>query len=164
MRWRSYVAVGDSFTEGLDDPYPDGSFRGWADLVAARLAAEAPDGLGYANLAVRGRLFPEVIVEQVPVALAMKPDLISFAAGGNDVLRVLDVNAVIDVTNGHEIALPLGGREMRQAQFRTDGSLLVRVVDGEGYAVILVSAEGKKVTEIAEPAALRDMQMLAVAG
>lgn len=87
MRWRSYVAVGDSFTEGLDDPYPDGTFRGWADLVAARLAADAPEGLGYANLAVRGRLFPAVVDEQVPVALAMKPDLISFAAGGNDVLR-----------------------------------------------------------------------------
>jgi lysophospholipase L1-like esterase len=87
VRWRSFVAVGDSFTEGLDDPYPDGTFRGWADLVAARLAADAPEGLGYANLAVRGRLFPAVVEEQVPVALAMKPDLISFAAGGNDVLR-----------------------------------------------------------------------------
>ena len=87
MRWRSYVAVGDSFTEGLDDQYPDGGFRGWADLVAARLAAESPEGLGYANLAVRGRLFPEVVAEQVPAAVAMKPDLVSFAAGGNDVLR-----------------------------------------------------------------------------
>jgi lysophospholipase L1-like esterase len=87
VRWRSFVAVGDSFTEGLDDPYPDGSYRGWADLVAARLAAESPEGLGYANLAVRGRLFRGVVEEQVPVALAMKPDLVSFAAGGNDVLR-----------------------------------------------------------------------------
>ena len=87
MRWRSYVAVGDSFTEGLDDPYPDGGFRGWADLVAARLAGGAPDGFGYANLAVRGRLFPEVVAEQVPAAVAMRPDLVSFAAGGNDVLR-----------------------------------------------------------------------------
>ena len=30
--WRSFVAVGDSFTEGMDDPYPGGrSYRGWAD-------------------------------------------------------------------------------------------------------------------------------------
>jgi hypothetical protein len=29
MTWRSFVAVGDSFTEGLDDPYEDGSgYRG----------------------------------------------------------------------------------------------------------------------------------------
>ncbi|NES15938.1 MULTISPECIES: SGNH/GDSL hydrolase family protein [unclassified Micromonospora] len=87
MRWRSYVAVGDSFTEGMDDAYPDGTYRGWADLVATRLAAEAGPDFGYANLAIRGRLFPNVVAEQVPAALAMKPDLISFAAGGNDVLR-----------------------------------------------------------------------------
>ncbi|WP_433530817.1 SGNH/GDSL hydrolase family protein [Micromonospora sp. CA-263727] len=87
MRWRSYVAVGDSFTEGLDDAYPDGSFRGWADLVATRLAAEAGPDFRYANLAIRGRTFPNVVAEQVPAALAMKPDLVSFAAGGNDVLR-----------------------------------------------------------------------------
>ncbi len=87
MRWRSFVAVGDSFTEGLDDAYPDGSFRGWADLVAIRLAAEAGPDFRYANLAIRGRTFPNVVAEQVPAALAMQPDLVSFAAGGNDVLR-----------------------------------------------------------------------------
>ncbi|WP_406039409.1 SGNH/GDSL hydrolase family protein [Micromonospora sp. NBC_00898] len=87
MRWRSFVAVGDSFTEGMDDAYPDGTYRGWADLVATRLAAEAGPDFGYANLAIRGRLFPDIVAEQVPAAVAMKPDLISFAAGGNDVLR-----------------------------------------------------------------------------
>jgi lysophospholipase L1-like esterase len=97
MRWRSYVAIGDSFTEGLDDPYPDGrAYRGWADLVAGRLAAEAAataetadadGGFGYANLAIRGRLFDGIVREQVPAALRMRPDLVSFAAGGNDVLR-----------------------------------------------------------------------------
>jgi len=87
MRWRSFVAVGDSFTEGLDDRYEDGSYRGWADLVATRLAADAGPDFGYGNLAVRGRLFANVVAQQVPAALAMRPDLISFAAGGNDVLR-----------------------------------------------------------------------------
>jgi lysophospholipase L1-like esterase len=85
--WKSYVAVGDSFTEGLDDPYPEGGmYRGWADLVATRLCAQVTD-FGYANLAIRGRKLGPVIEEQVPVALAMEPDLISFAAGGNDALR-----------------------------------------------------------------------------
>lgn len=88
MTWRSYVALGDSFTEGMDDPYPDGrTFRGWADLVAARLALDAGPGFGYANLAIRGRLLDQVIAEQVEPALAMRPDLVSFAAGGNDALR-----------------------------------------------------------------------------
>jgi lysophospholipase L1-like esterase len=87
MAWRSFVALGDSFSEGLDDPYPTGGgYRGWADLVAARLATDEP-GFGYANLAIRGRVFGEVVADQVPPARAMKPELISFAAGGNDALR-----------------------------------------------------------------------------
>ncbi len=87
MRWHKYVAIGDSFTEGLDDPYPDGSgYRGWADLVAQRLAQEQ-GSLQYANLAVRGRLFGNIVAEQLPTAVSMRPELVSFAAGGNDVLR-----------------------------------------------------------------------------
>jgi len=86
MRWRSYVAIGDSFTEGMNDVLPDGSLRGWADLVAHRLASATPD-FRYANLAIRGRLFDRIVEEQVPLALAMTPDLVSFAGGGNDVLR-----------------------------------------------------------------------------
>jgi lysophospholipase L1-like esterase len=85
--WHSFVAVGDSFTEGLDDPDPSGNgYRGWADLVAGVLA-NGVDRFTYANLAVRGRLFGRVVDEQVPPAAAMRPDLVSFAAGGNDVLR-----------------------------------------------------------------------------
>ncbi|HEX8627764.1 MAG TPA: SGNH/GDSL hydrolase family protein [Catenuloplanes sp.] len=87
MRWGSYVAVGDSFTEGMCDPYPDGRYRGWADLVATRLAMEAGPDFGYANLAVRGRLFDRIVDEQLPVAERLRPDLVTFAAGGNDVLR-----------------------------------------------------------------------------
>lgn len=85
-RYERFVAVGDSFTEGLHDELgPDGRHIGWADRVAEALAAEAP--LSYANLAVRGRLLAEVIDAQLPVALDIAPDLVSFHAGGNDVLR-----------------------------------------------------------------------------
>jgi len=87
MRWRNFVAVGDSFTEGLDDPHPTGrGYRGWADLVAAHLAEGRPE-FRYANLAIRGRLFDAIVDDQVPPAIAMAPELISFAGGGNDVLR-----------------------------------------------------------------------------
>lgn len=35
MGFHTFVAVGDSCAEGLDDPYPDHSrYRGWADYVA----------------------------------------------------------------------------------------------------------------------------------
>src|SRR5262245_49346431 len=88
MRWHSFVAVGDSFTEGLNDPNPGGrGYRGWADLVAARLARETSEPFRYANLAIRGKLFNAIVAGQVPQALAMDADLVSFAAGGNDVLR-----------------------------------------------------------------------------
>ena len=97
MAWRSFVAMGDSFTEGLDDPYPDGTYRGWADLVAARLAVESGPDFGYANLAIRGKLLDQVIDEQLEPTLAMQPDLVSFAAGGNDVLRPrVDPHALVD--------------------------------------------------------------------
>jgi lysophospholipase L1-like esterase len=82
----SFVAIGDSFTEGLNDPAPGGGFRGWADRLATLLAAEYP-GLRYANLAIRGKLLREIVAEQVPAAAAMSPGLVSLAGGGNDILR-----------------------------------------------------------------------------
>jgi lysophospholipase L1-like esterase len=88
--WQRYIALGDSFTEGLSDPDPTGpdAYRGWADRLAGHLAAAAPSGtVEYANLAIRGRLLAQVLGEQVPVALAAAPDLVSLVAGGNDLLR-----------------------------------------------------------------------------
>jgi lysophospholipase L1-like esterase len=82
----SFVAIGDSFTEGLNDAAPGGGFRGWADRLAGLLAAEYP-GLRYANLAIRGKLLREIVAEQVPAAAAMSPGLVSIAGGGNDILR-----------------------------------------------------------------------------
>jgi lysophospholipase L1-like esterase len=83
-----YVALGDSFTEGVGDPDPSrpNGLRGWADRVAEVLAAATPD-FGYANLAVRGRKLPAIIDEQVEAGLALTPDLVSIHGGGNDVLR-----------------------------------------------------------------------------
>lgn len=87
----SFVAVGDSFTEGLNDASPgsmngDAHYRGWADRVAERLAYDTPE-LRYANLAVRGKLLREIVTEQVPRAVEIAPDLVSLCGGGNDVLR-----------------------------------------------------------------------------
>ena len=86
--WRRYVAIGDSFTEGIGDPEPasPGGHRGWADRVAEVLADQVED-FAYANLAVRGRLIGQILAEQVEPALALKPDLVTFSAGGNDVIR-----------------------------------------------------------------------------
>jgi lysophospholipase L1-like esterase len=86
--YHRYVALGDSFTEGVGDPDPDrpNGLRGWADRVAEVLATASPD-FRYANLAVRGRKLPAILAEQVEPALALAPDLVSIHGGGNDVLR-----------------------------------------------------------------------------
>jgi lysophospholipase L1-like esterase len=89
----TFVAIGDSFTEGLNDPDPAGGFRGWADRVAAALSAQRP-GFRYANLAIRGKLLGQVVAEQVSRAVELAPDLVSLAAGGNDILRGSDVDAL----------------------------------------------------------------------
>jgi len=86
--WRRYVALGDSFTEGIGDPEPGspGGHRGWADRVAEVLSQQVDD-FAYANLAVRGKLIAQIVADQVEPALSLKPDLITFSAGGNDVIR-----------------------------------------------------------------------------
>lgn len=93
----SYAAIGDSFTEGVGDLGPDGTFVGWADRFAVLLADQLPDlgaatgtaqgNFRYANLAVRGRLLDQIVEEQVPRAKELAPDLVSFCAGGNDIIR-----------------------------------------------------------------------------
>ena len=87
-----YVALGDSFTEGLNDPEPNqtNAYVGWADRLAAHLARSASEvdrRFGYANLAVRGRLLDDIAGQQVDDALALEPDLVSIVGGGNDILR-----------------------------------------------------------------------------
>lgn len=86
--WTSYVALGDSLTEGIADWRPDGTVRGWADRLAEHLALLRGDaGFRYANLAIRGRLLAQIVEEQVPAAVALAPDLVTLWGGGNDVLR-----------------------------------------------------------------------------
>ena len=88
LPWSRFVAIGDSFTEGVGDPDADspGGLRGWADRFAEVLN-ELNDEFAYANLAVRGKLIQQVSEEQVDAALDLRPDLISVSAGGNDVIR-----------------------------------------------------------------------------
>jgi lysophospholipase L1-like esterase len=88
LPWSRYVAIGDSFTEGIGDPEPlsPGGYRGWADRVAEVLSQQ-DEGFAYANLAIRGRLLQQILDEQIDTALALRPDLITISAGGNDIIR-----------------------------------------------------------------------------
>ncbi|MFH9266856.1 SGNH/GDSL hydrolase family protein [Streptomyces sp. NPDC017546] len=94
--YTSLVAVGDSFTEGMSDLLADGTYRGWADVLASRLAARVPGdrsaggrspGFRYANLAVRGKLIGQIVDEQVDAAAALQADVVTLVGGLNDTLR-----------------------------------------------------------------------------
>ena len=153
MTVRSFVALGDSFTEGLeDDPGPDGRHRGWADRVAAGLAVEE-GRVRYANLAVRGRLLDQVVADQLPVALRLAPDLVSFHAGPNDVLRPrTDLAALL---RRYEDAV----RRLRSAGIRT---LLFTVVErtGRGRTADLLAARFRAFNAGIRPVAERQDAVL----
>ncbi|MBY0287523.1 MAG: SGNH/GDSL hydrolase family protein [Mycobacteriaceae bacterium] len=84
-----YVALGDSFTEGIGDPHPEcpNGLRGWADRVAEVLGQHNPH-MRYANLAVRGRTMNEILTEQIQTAVMLEPDIVTVYAGMNDLLLV----------------------------------------------------------------------------
>jgi lysophospholipase L1-like esterase len=84
--FRRYVAIGDSSTEGLEDPDGNGGYRGWADRLAQHIADNQDEPLEYANLAIRGFRMKEIRTRQFDEALAMEPDLLSVFGGINDVI------------------------------------------------------------------------------
>ncbi len=123
-----YVALGDSFTEGVGDPDParPNGLRGWADRVAEVLATRTDD-FGYANLAIRGRTLRPILDEQLEPALALEPDLVTIYAGGNDLLRPrLDVDALGEV---YDDAIGTAARDRR------DRRVVHRVRPGHRRAV-----------------------------
>ncbi|SCG55739.1 hypothetical protein [Micromonospora humi] len=90
--------------------------------------------------------------------LLRKPD-----EPAGDVARELDANAVIDTRTGRQVDLPLGGRTLRQAWFGADGRLVARVNAGDHNVLVLIGADGRKISESREPAALKDLQILQLA-
>lgn len=95
---RLFVAVGDSFTEGVGDPnlhYPN-QVRGWSDRLARQLGRADPTWR-YANFAIRSKFLDQVVTDQFEPALALAPTHISFCAGGNDLLSLrADVDGIAD--------------------------------------------------------------------
>jgi len=108
-RFERYVALGDSSTEGIDDPDGAGGYRGWSQRLAERISA-AQGRLHYANLAVRGLTTAQVRERQLNVALAMRPDLATIFCGTNDVTGVsFDADRVAADIEHLQGALVAGG-------------------------------------------------------
>jgi phosphatidylinositol alpha 1,6-mannosyltransferase len=76
----TYAALGDSFTAGRESA--DG--ERWADRLAEALRGQNPELL-YRNLAVDGATSADVL-EQLPKASELRPDLVTIICGANDVL------------------------------------------------------------------------------
>lgn len=89
--YTSFVALGDSLSEGLGDTLvkPNQTFGGWADRLALLLAQECREhqlNFDYANFALRGSKTNTIMVKQADQAIQAKPDLITVMAGANDML------------------------------------------------------------------------------
>jgi lysophospholipase L1-like esterase len=173
-RWTRYVALGDSFTEGMCDPDPDqdDGFRGWADRLAERLHAGAVaagrDGLQYGNLAIRGRLLPQILREQLPVALRADPDLVSLVGGGNDVLRPgSDVDALAAALEDAVVRLRATGADVLLATgVDPKESPLIRLTRGKvatynAHIWSIARRHGAHVMDLWGTRALRDWRMWA---
>lgn len=81
-----FVALGDSFTEGIGDPVEGIELRSAHDWTALWMQAANPE-MQYTNLAVSGLKVAEVRSQQMQRALNLNPDFISIVAGANDALK-----------------------------------------------------------------------------
>jgi lysophospholipase L1-like esterase len=171
--WTRYVAVGDSFTEGMSDPDPDvpNRYVGWADRLAvdlARYAAEAGQQFGYANLAVRGRLLADIVGPQLDAALALEPDLVSIVGGGNDILRPsVDVEKLAGQLEAAVVRARAAGADVLMATpFDPVGAPVVRAARGRSAAFAalvfgIAQRHGARVLDQWSLVALRDWRMWA---
>ncbi|TVT00340.1 SGNH/GDSL hydrolase family protein [Amycolatopsis bartoniae] len=76
--------LGDSTAVGLGDPVPGRGWRGVGPFVAQALAVPAD---GYLNAAVTGARMRCVRYDQLPAAVAHRPDVALVIVGMNDTLR-----------------------------------------------------------------------------
>jgi lysophospholipase L1-like esterase len=171
--WTRYVALGDSFTEGMSDPDPQvpGQYVGWADRLAvelARYASDAGQSFGYANLAVRGRLLADIVGPQLDAALALEPDLVSIVGGGNDILRPsVDVEKLAGRLEEAVVRIRETGADVLMATpFDPVGAPVVRAARGRSanFAALvwgIAQRHGARVLDQWSLTALRDWRMWA---
>jgi len=171
--WTRYVAIGDSFTEGMSDPDPQvpGQYVGWADRLAvelARYASDAGQSFGYANLAVRGRLLADIVGPQLDAALALEPDLVSIVGGGNDILRPsVDVEKLAGWLEEAVVRIRETGADVLMATpFDPVGAPVVRAARGRAanFAALvwgIAQRHGARVLDQWSLTAVRDWRMWA---
>lgn len=78
-----FVVMGDSAAAGVGDLAFEGIYKGWGHYLFQAL----PKMKEYHNLSRPGARVAEMSSSQLDIALEIKPDLVIFICGGNDVLR-----------------------------------------------------------------------------
>lgn len=78
-----FVVMGDSAAAGVGDAAFDGIYKGWGHYLFQSI----PRLKEYHNLSRPGARVAEMSSIQLEIALDIKPDLVIFICGGNDVLR-----------------------------------------------------------------------------
>ncbi|PEQ51153.1 lipase [Bacillus cereus] len=81
--WKRFIAIGDSFTEGIGDEVEGIALKSWVDHFVQLYVND----IEYVNFAKRGLVTKEIRSQQLEKALTIKPDLVSLIAGANDVLK-----------------------------------------------------------------------------
>jgi lysophospholipase L1-like esterase len=120
----TYVALGDSITLGIGDPVrtraQGRTWRGWAALLADGLVD--PD---LHILATSGACVADIERDQLPRALALRPDIASVVFGINDTLRPGFDPDVIESAAAHTVgALRAAGAQVLTMRLPDAGRML----------------------------------------
>ena len=127
-----YVAIGDSFTEGVGDPDPDGSQRpARLGRPGRRGAGDRDRGSATPTSRSAARKLHAIIAEQLEPAVALEPDLVTIYAGANDILRPrVDLDALVaDYDTAWAASPPAPGSWCGRPSTRA-GSAIYRPVRG----------------------------------
>ena len=147
-RVATFVILGDSAAAGTGDADTNGALRGWGFYLAHHFN----EPLVYANLSRPGAQSTEVLIDQLPKALALAPSLTAVIVGGNDALRNgFNPNVLRENLRQTLRALRESGSEIMLLQLheptkiaplpKTLGKIINRRIDSVNAVVRAVGAE-----------------------
>lgn len=157
--WQHCVALGDSLTQGIGDPVEGFAKVGAVGRVAVASRQSNPEP-HFINLAQRGLGVAEIREQQLEPALRLRPDLVSVAAGANDIMAgrfsvtrweeafrtlyqaLTQAGAVVISANIPEFAILRTFKEPLQARLRANiarGNAIIERLAGQ-HQVVLVDA------------------------
>ncbi|MEO6204066.1 MAG: SGNH/GDSL hydrolase family protein, partial [Mycobacteriales bacterium] len=99
-----YVALGDSAAQGIGASRPE---RGYVGLLAQRMREQSGRTVQVVNLSSSGARLADLVRDQLPRLAELRPDVVTVAIGGNDVL-LYDAKRFSDLVCELTAGLPAG--------------------------------------------------------